>query len=187
MSIYLVKKQEIDCVEPFIQDEIISSFLEENIGIQSIGNWKTIETKWNRENGELICDFPFLLGTIPLCNVEIYHKLQEKLNLEGIEFLPIRIENELYYIMNPCLSIKGILNKKQSKIDYFSNGDIMWISKYVFYPNEIETSMFKIPEMYTSIFATTSFVEFIRENHFTGIEFEPCAIKKESFLSRIFK
>ena len=33
MSIYLVKKQEIDCVEPFIQDEIISSFLEENIGI----------------------------------------------------------------------------------------------------------------------------------------------------------
>ena len=88
--------------------------------------------------------------------------------------------------MNPCLSIKGILNKKQSKIDYFSNGDIMWISKYVFYPNEIETSMFKISEMYTSIFATTSFVEFIRENHFTGIEFEPCAIKKESFLSRIF-
>ena len=51
------------------------------------------------------------------------------------------------------------------------------------YPNEIETSMFKISEMYTSIFATTSFVEFIRENHFTVIEFEPCAIKKESFLS----
>lgn len=186
MSVFLLKKQDIDCAEPLIEDDKILSLLKENFATQLSNGWKEAEAKWYREEGKLICDFPFLLGTIPLCNVEIYHKLQEKLNLEGIEFLPIRIENELYYIMNPCLSIKGILNKKQSKIDYFSNGDIMWISKYVFYPNEIETSMFKIPEMYTSIFATTSFVEFIRENHFTGIEFEPCAIKKESFLSRIF-
>lgn len=187
MSVFLAKKQNIDCAEPLIEDDKILFLLEKRFGTQLSNKWKEVEAKWYQEVGELICDFPFLLGTIPLCNVEIYHKLQEKLNLEGIEFLPIRIENELYYIMNPCLSIKGILNKKQSKIDYFSNGDIMWISKYVFYPNEIETSMFKIPEMYTSIFATTSFVEFIRENHFTGIEFEPCAIKKESFLSRIFK
>ncbi len=186
MSVFLLKKQDIDCAEPLIEDDKILSLLEENFGTQLSNGWKEAEAKWYREEGELICDFPFLLGTMPLCSLKVYHKLQEKLNLEGIEFLPIKIENELYYIMNSCLSIKGILNKKQSKIDYFSNGEIMWISKYVFYPNEIEASMFKIPEMYTAIFATASFVEFIRENHFTGIEFEPCAIKKESFLSRIF-
>lgn len=187
MSVFLLKKQDASCAEPLIEDDEALSFLEKNYGIQLSDKWKEIEAKWYREEGELICDFPFLLGTIPLCSLKVYHKLQEKLNLEGIEFLPIRIENELYYIMNPCLSIKGILNKKQSKIDYFSNGEIMWISKYVFYPNEIETSMFKIPEMYTSIFATASFVECIKENHFTGMDFESCAIKKESFLSRIFK
>ena len=174
MNIYLVKKQEIDCVEPLIQDKKVLSFLEEKIGTKISNKWSCIETKWNRENGEIICDFPFLLGMI-------------NLNLENIEFLPIRIENELYYIMNPCLSIKGILNKKRSKIDYFSNGEIMWISKYVFYPNDVQASLFKIPEMYTAVFATTTFVDFIKGNHFTGMEFEPCTIKKESFLNRIFK
>lgn len=187
MNIYLVKKQEIDCVEPLIQDKKVLSFLEEKIGTKISNKWSCIETKWNRENGEIICDFPFLLGMIPLCSLKIYNKLHENLNLENIEFLPIRIENELYYIMNPCLSIKGILNKKRSKIDYFSNGEIMWISKYVFYPNDVQASLFKIPEMYTAVFATTTFVDFINENHFTGIEFEPCTIKKESFLNRIFK
>lgn len=187
MSIFLVKKQDIDCVEPLIEDEDVLSLLEEYFGTQFSNKWKEVEAKWHQERGDLICDFPFLLGTIPLCSLKVYYKLQEKLNLEGIEFLPIKIENKLYYIMNPCLSIKGILNKKKSKIDYFSNGEIMWVSKYVFYPNEIGASMFKIPEMYTSIFVTTSFTEFIKENHFIGIDFEPCEIKKESILSRIFK
>ena len=187
MSIYLIKKQDVDCAEPLIENDKYLSLLEENFGTKLKPIWGEVGAKWYRENGEIICDFPFLLGMIPLCSLKIYNKLHENLNLEKIEFLPIRIENELYYIMNPCLSIKGILNKKRSKIDYFSNGEIMWISKYVFYPNDVQASLFKIPEMYTAVFATTTFVDFIKENHFTGIEFEPCTSKKESFLNRIFK
>lgn len=185
MEIYELKKDYNGYYEPVIEDEQLMSLIEDNWGKKMKHLWVEKEIKWFQdEESSKIADIPLLLGTIPLCNEKVYTILLEN-NIKGIEFLPLLIEDKRFYIINPTPPIQGVLNKNRSKIRYSSDKKIEWIDKYVFYPIELDRYIFKIVEMYTSIFATNYFVDLVNKYNITGITFNKCSIKSKTFLEQI--
>ena len=124
-------------------------------------------------------DFPHL---IPGCLVVSEHAANyvgDLLEMAG-ELLPIRVDKEQYYILNilECLSA---LNEELTEWSYFQGTQTKnEITKYNFYTNRFsESSIFKIPQSATSIFALNGYKEpadefytIYRKSKLTGLIFE---------------
>lgn len=100
--------------------------------------------------------------------------------LTGYIFTQIKISDDTYYAIFNLPEEENKLNKKKSKIEYFSTGDIREVVKPIFLPGEYKT-LFQIPEALYTIFSTQDFKDKVEENNLSGLNFEECAIKSKSW------
>jgi hypothetical protein len=143
--------------------------------------------KWLSVNGSTkICDFPFIMGSIPTISEKAFILLKPLLEECDIQVIHIIVEGLNYYVLNVMSLYDDVLNIKASKISYFNNGDIKNIVKYVFLPSVDKVSpFFKIKQLPTYTFITDEVVKIIDRNHLIGAEIEHCQIKKENIIQRL--
>ena len=150
----------------FIKDSFIGNSIKEK--------WDSVKMKWDINEKSPIADFPNLGGIIPLFNKKTKTKLDNLLQKEIVELLPVDVENEEYFILNAIKLYDGILNKSKSDIDYFSKDRIMTIDKYVFKKQTNLAPIFKIVELPVKTFVTDEFKEIVEREKLTGIKFVEC-------------
>lgn len=106
-------------------------------------------------------------------------KIMDEERLEDIEYVPVKIEEQEYYVLNIINLIYGSLNMSKSIVltfpDDFPNervrGEIGSIWKTVLYKNKIQGHIFRIAEYASDIFVDEYFKNIIEKNGFTGIDF----------------
>lgn len=113
----------------------------------------------------------------------IDEKVKEAMDSEefaDIEFVPINIGKQEYYILNIMKIIIDSLDVQKSIVMTFPNdfpnekvrGKIGTIWKTVLYENKIQGHIFRIAEYPSDIFVDEYFRDLIRKNGFTGIDFQ---------------
>ena len=118
----------------------------------------------------------FLKNTQKLLLVD---KVMGEKGMEDIEYVPVKIEKEEYYIMNILKIIYGSLNTEKSIVlrypDDFPNeivrGEIGCIWKTVLFQDKIQGHIFRIAEFPSDIFVDEYLKNLIEKNGFTGIDF----------------
>ncbi len=187
MGIFLLKNifGEYKNIKPAEQDE--QRRLVDNYGHPLKEGWKPITFKWDCEDGDKPRDLFLYLGSILICNKKSIMALEDAISNAQIEILPIFIENDEFYVMNVCTSLNDALDIKKSKVEYFKDKSIKWISEYVFSSNCNDSQIFHIPEIQSPIFVSDAFVECVRNSGLVGLKFEECKHGKSSFLKSIFK
>ena len=163
----------IDLRESKLLDAIINDFYNEGKPYTlAFGNYKWIEPN------ETTCDFPFISGSIPVISENIYKELETFIKKSDIELLPINIEGKNYFVFHFLNSFNNILNTRYSRIEYFKNGTIKNIKKYVFLPNVEDVSpIFTIEELNTYTFINEDVANILKKYSNCGIELEECKIR----------
>lgn len=135
-----------------------------------------------------ICDCPFIIGSIPVFSVKGYNIIKPFINQSDVQVIPIKVEGDMFYILNTTKVISNILNEHKSKIVRFSSGKIMDIEKYVFNESKSIPSFFRIKQFDTFTFVTEGVAKEIMESDLTGIVVEECQItsKKSGLFSGLF-
>lgn len=136
-------------------------------------NWKEFSFSWTKENLKK-CDFPFIDGFIPVFSQKAYKVLQPLIK-NNVEFLPINVAGERFYIVNVLTVYSKIVNLKDS-YEYH----------YALYPTDKWDPIFKINEKITPLFVTADVKNAIEKNHLTGCKFIKCRITERGFLSKLF-
>ena len=136
-------------------------------------NWKEFKFSWTKENLKK-SDFPFIDGLIPVISQRAHSVLQPLIN-KNVEFLPINVAGERFYIVNVLTVYSKIVNLKDS-YEYH----------YALYPTDKWDPIFKINEKITPLFVTADVKNAIEENHLTGCKFIKCRITERGFLSKLF-
>lgn len=174
MSIYKLNKK-YEFAELFAGSEFLELLDNGFEGKTMMKIWETPEMEWDFQTSSAKCDITMILGLIPIVNKKVKEKLIfiETANLA--EFLPVLIEGEEYYAINVLYQTSELLNKRKSKIFYFSDKTIMHIDKYVFIKEETHP-IFKVSQNLTHIFVNDEIKDIIERESFTGIEFEKCEI-----------
>lgn len=156
-----------------INDEMVyEKFL---LGVPFIGD-KKIELKIIQDG---IKD-NFLENTQKLLIIDSKVKNVLDMNdFQEVEYIPIEIENQIYYIINVLKVNSDCLNLEKSKILRFPSdfpnlnvrGKIGTIWKTVLYKEKIQGHIFRIKEYPSDIYVDELFKCLIEENGFTGIHF----------------
>lgn len=136
-------------------------------------SWKEFNFSWSTENLENP-DFPFIDGFIPVFSQKAYKVLQPLIK-NNVEFLPINVAGERFYIVNVLTVYSKIVNLKDS-YEYH----------YALYPTDKWDPIFKINEKITPLFVTADVKNAIEKNHLTGCKFIKCRITERGFLSKLF-
>lgn len=187
MYMYILNHLNDGFAQPYTTDERISNQINEVLLCKSlIKTWDPPYLTWYKNDGEKLCDFPFMYSFIPIINLKTYNILKEHVPPNEAEFLPLFIENETYYIINLLILEKDILNIKKSKVKYYSNGRIMEITDFVFNKNTITTSMFRVSESTTNIFVNEFIKNEIDKHRLIGANFIKCRIAKPSIFDNFF-
>lgn len=160
--------------------------LVDNYGHPLNDGWVPIAYKWDCEDGEKTRDLFLYLGSILICNKKSIMTLENVISNVKSEILPIFVDNEEFYVLNVCTSLNNVLDIKRSKVEYFKDKSIKWISEYVFSSNCSDSSIFHISEIQSPIFVSDAFVECVRNSGLVGLKFEECKQGKSSFLKSIF-
>lgn len=176
-SVYRILKTEDNIIEPDVS--CIKELIEKDYHTKD--EWKEVTLKWYDGINKPMCDFIFIYGFILVCNEKTYSILQRLDSIKSNLFLPINVESQRYYIIKILSKEENVLNRRKSKIEYFSDKTIMSIREYVFKPFHPQSCLFKIEESCTSLFATDEFVYCVKSNDLTGMEFEECKMKKGLF------
>ena len=187
MAIFLIKNKfgEFKNIKPIKQDTQRS--LIENYGHHMQDEWRPIDFEWDTEDGDKPRDIFLYLGHILIGNRGCIDALETLINSSKCECLPIKIAQDEYYIINVCDTLKGVLDRKKSKIEYFKDGSIKWIRNFAFCA-DCETSLiFHISEIASPIFATETFVQCVKNANLIGLQFEECKYVRSNFLRNIFK
>lgn len=82
--------------------------------------------------------------------------------------------------------LEGVLNIKQSKIKYFSTGEIMEVKRPVFISTDFPP-LFRTYETDNALFCTGTFKDTVTQNGLTGLLFQTCKIESESWLHKLLK
>ncbi len=183
-KIYTISRSEDNIIEPdifCIQDKITQGLTEH---IEN--KWEPVNLKWIDNITDPKFDFIFIYGYIPVCNENAYLILSQMPGLNNVYFLPIIIDNEKYYIISVLQIEKSILNRKKSKIEYFTDKSIMRVDSYVFNEFTPNSIMFKISESSSTFFVTEDFVNCIALHSLSGINFKGCKVLKKSIWNKIF-
>lgn len=184
---YLLNHLSDEYAQPYSQDQDILNKIDEVLLCKSmVETWTPLHLSWYIEEGDKRCDFPFMYGFIPIVSQRAYKVLIDLISTEEIEFLPLFIEDEQYYLLNLLIQKENILNLKKSKVKYFSNGRIMGISEFVFNHTEAGSSIFRISESKTSIFITENIKQEIENYKLTGSNTIKCKVVKPSFFDKLF-
>lgn len=177
MKIYKLQK-EYGFAELIPNNESLDMINEGFVGKPMKDDWNIQEMQWNIEESDVIGDFSFLAGLIPVINNNILKKLSTFITKESVELLPIVINDEKYFAVN-ILNIKSnILNEKKSSIEYFEDNSIMYINEYVFNDIGVEPIL-KISQLTTHIFVTDVLKKHIEKEKLTGINFTDCKVKSK--------
>ena len=179
MKIYRLQK-EYGFAELIPNNESLDMINEGFVGKPMKDYWNIQKMKWNKEESDIIGDFSFLAGLIPVINNNVFKKLSAVIAKESVELLPIVINDEKYFALN-ILNIKSnILNEKKSNIEYFEDNSIMYINEYVFNDIHVEP-IFKIHQLTTHIFTTDVLKNIIKKEKLTGINFIECKVKAKGW------
>lgn len=172
----------INLEETLLLDKVIDGFYNDGKAFNcNFGTFKWIEKDLKE------CDFPMINGSIPVVSQRAYEVIDPYLDKEGIEILPITIDNIPYYIIH-LLNVYDVLNEKRSVIQRFRNGDIMNIEKYVFLPSVSDApNLFQITQNQMFVFAKEELFNAISEAKLTGADFEECQIKDYPLTTRLFR
>lgn len=106
--------------------------------------------------------------------------IMDSAKLEDIQYVPITIEKQEYYILNIMKMIFDSLDLKKSVVMTFPHdfpnekvrGEIGTIWKTVLYKNKIQGHIFRISEYPSNIFVDEYFKDLIEKNGLTGIDFQ---------------
>jgi hypothetical protein len=184
MKIYLLEKN-YRFAELSPNNDLIDVINEGFNGVPMAKEWGKPQMVWNFEESKIKCDFPLLYGLIPVMSERAKNVLSLIVPPDSIEYLPIIVEDEIYYATNVLLSYDKILNIRKSKIDYFSDRTIMTIDKYVFSCVKNLSPMFKVSQLLVSTFVTADFKNIIENEKFTGINFKECKVVSKGWLGNI--
>lgn len=139
---------------------------------------RNIKFGWIVNQSDIIPDIAIIRFNVICLNETAFNKL--KTLFKNYSFKKITIGTDSYYAIFNLPEEQDKLNKKKSKIEYFSTGDILEVVKPVFLPGEYMT-LFQIPEALYTVFSTQDFKDRVEENNLSGLNFEECAIKSKSW------
>lgn len=174
-EIYLLKSKFLAYLGIETDDDFFKSFIIDlhNSKPNLSKIWKEFKFSWTKENLKK-CDFPFIDGLIPVVSQKAYNVLQALIK-NNVEFLPINVDGERFYIVNILKVYPKIVNLKDSHNDH-----------YTFYPTSNLESIFKIEEQLFPLFVTADVKNAIEKNHLIGCKFIKCHITERGFLSKLF-
>lgn len=107
-------------------------------------------------------------------------EVMELKKISDIEFIPVKIDEAEYYVLNITNIIYESLDMKKSLLMTFPNdfpnkkvrGKIGTIWEPVLYKNKIRGHIFRIAEFPRSIFVDEYLRDIVKKNEFTGIDFQ---------------
>lgn len=187
MGIYLIKNEfgEFKNIAPLTAEK--HKVLIDGYGKPLKSTWSPISFKWDIEDGANARDAFLYLGSILVINYKALGELQDTLDDEEIELLPIDVEGESFYVVNTCREESELLDVTRSKIEFFKDHSIKWVREYAFKSSPKCSPLFHITEIATPLFASGSFVEAYNKVGLVGLKFEECRQSHCSFLKSIFK
>lgn len=113
-------------------------------------------------------DFPWLGEHTPILKKPAVEALAPVLADHG-QLLPLK--GEVAWLFN-ATTVLDALDREQSRIAYFDNGDILDIERHVFRKERIGTAeLFKLPMRASAVYVTGSFVEQVRSAGLRGVSF----------------
>lgn len=183
-KIYIMSRNRDNVIEPDIS--IVKDLITQGLTCNVKDIWQTVKLEWYDDIDTPKYDFLFIYGYIPICNEKVYKFLINHNSLAESYFLPIIVDNDKYYIISGLPMERYVLNKRKSKIKYYSDKSVMKIEKIVLNEFTPKSCLFKIPESITTFFATDEFVGCVKVNNFTGVTFDECKLVTPSFLSKLF-
>lgn len=187
MGIYLIKN-EFGCfknIVPVSSDE--QRPLIDGYGKSLKSTWMPISFKWDLEDGTNVRDAFLHLGSILVVNKKVISELQNFLDGNETELLPIDVEGDSFYVVNPYRKELDLLDVAHSEIEFFKDHSIKWIREYVFKSYSNCPQLFHIAEIATPIFASESFTEAYNKAGLTGLKFEECKQVRPGILKSILK
>lgn len=185
MGIYLIKNTlgQYKTIVP--ADKADSDVLNNAYGQSLASGWKLLKFHWNTEDGDERRNIFLYLGSILVVDEKGKNAISH--NIDNVEYLPIDIDGEQWFVVNVCKTLNGVLNLSKSNIERFKDGSIKWIKEFVFNQDCSSFSLFRISELKTALFASDSFRESLLGSSLAGLSFENCKIKTSGILKSIFK
>lgn len=134
---------------------------------------------WNsEETEEEESDCPFLIGAIPIIKSNILMNIDFNTLQEIVDIINIKVSGNDFSILIAKDKIKGLLNKKKSDIDYFSDGRIMRVNRYVFNNHNDLPPLFRIEEYPLFTFANARMANILNKLDLKGLLLEECEVVK---------
>ena len=117
-------------------------------------------------------DYPCISVIIPAFSDRAVAALAEILNMNG-ELLPIHSALGTYYIYN-CTTVANVLDIARSQVQWLEKpNDALEIRHHVFKSDGVNTlSIFRIPQMASRLYVTSSFVDRANEAGLKGFDFQ---------------
>lgn len=185
MGIYLLNNTFGQYRNIVLANKTNAEVLNEAYGQRLASTWKTIQFHWDTEDGNERRNIFLYLGSLLVVDEKGRNAISQ--NTDNIEYLPIDIDGEQWFVVNVCNVFDGVLNLSKSKIERFKDGSIKWIKEFVFNQDCPSSLLFRISEMRTALFASDSFRECLLGSSLVGLNFEDCKIKTPGILRSIFK
>jgi hypothetical protein len=139
-------------------------------GRSHVDGWRPILTAVSQE-GE-IGDFLYLFPTLFGVGKEASRVLSPLVGRE-LELLPAKdTTGDIAALLN-FTNVVDALDEPASELRRFSSGRLMQVTKYVFRPDLVGGAhVFRVPQLFTVIFATVRFKELVADAGLTGLLFE---------------
>lgn len=136
---------------------------------------------WLKNESTIIPDIAIIVKELFCCSIRALDILRPYLAEENTN--EILIDTDEFYSLSNIPLLKNVISLKHSNVQYFSTGEILTISKPVFFPGEYP-NLFKTEEISGSFFCTEDLMNAIIANNLTGIIFEECKIKSKSWFRK---
>ena len=167
----------IDISNSALQQAVVDGFF--NDGLRYDKDFGSFH--WIEQDDSPVCDFPMINGCIPVVSERALSIIQPYIEEDEIEILPIKVEEEPFYILH-LLKVYDVLNTRKSDIQYFKSGRVKNVGKYSFRPAVKNAPyLFHISTLQTFVFAKEELVKAINQSQLTGADFEECPIAHSLF------
>lgn len=170
----------IDITNSSIESFIVNGYYNDGKDF----NLEETELSWyNNGDDEIICDFPFIAGNIPVISEKAFNVLSDEINKCNVEIIHLNIDKQKYYLLHFKTLSENLINTKESDIKYFRSGKIMSIDKFVFNKNIDDCPpLFINKDFPTILFCTDKVTEIIKNNKLIGLHIQECEVKAKGFL-----
>lgn len=134
--------------------------------------------EWVTKESEIIPDIVLIMSELLGCKSNLSDNIKKA--IPSLILHPVKIDEMNYVLFSNISTISDCINMKKSKIARYSNGDIMEISCPVFLPKNYPI-LFKVKDISSPYFCTKEFKSLIERNSYTGLVFEECKVKSNSW------